>query len=530
MQITGRAKRKENYTYWHANAADFYTQPEDAHLFPGSCLPYCTASCNTNTLIAIGDEMGSIRIMDTARDNRHGFSSTYLTIQPHLNAVMDMAFSSDDSMLATASGDQTSRIIDMQTQKVKYVMHAHSTSVKQVRFQPDNDNVLATSSRDGDIHIWDMRCKGSETMIAETTRPTQLTTANLLTTQYKAYNAMPYNSILAAHATPYNTADDVPSSSRDAAGKEPSSSAISRNGIVSVTALAFLNSPGRSHLLLSGSESSTTLRLWDIRNRYTRRGPPTPLSTTLEPESHARHRHFGVNSLMLNQQGSRVYALSRDNTIYAYSAAHLINGHAPELERNFATKHQRSVMDGRKGLGPLYGLRHPRLHATTFYVKAALRQAKDHKAEMLAIGSADGCAVLFPTDESCFPSPELVSLASGLSTPLVGPTSSPFATATARPLLRRAASSNFGLSARMRDTIPIYNVGTALVEGHSREVTDVTWTHDGDLITLSDDHTARLWREGPQAHQMRTAKDGNAMRAGWGWADVESDWDKEDWE
>lgn len=406
-------------------------------------------------------------------------------------------------------------------------MHAHNTSLKQIRFQPGNDNVLATSSRDGNIHIWDLRCRGSETMVEETTRPTRLTTANLLNTQYKAWNVSTYNSMFAAHAVPHSTADDVPSSSRDAAGKDQTVPTFTRNGIVSVTALSFLNSPGRSHLLLSGSEASTTVRLWDIRNRYSRRGTSTPLSTTLEPVSHAKHRHFGITSLTMNEQGSRVFALSRDNTVYAYSAAHLINGHAPELEQDFARKHHRSVLDDRKGLGPLYGMRHPRLHTTTFYVKSALRKARNEKAEMLAVGSADGCAVLFPTDESNFPSPEPASLASGMNTPIAGPTSSPLA--TARPMLRRAASSNFGLSARMRDTIPIYNVGTALVEGHEREVTGVSWTHDGELVTISDDHTARLWREGAKAREMRTAKDGNAMRAGWGWADVDEDWDGDDW-
>jgi WD40 repeat protein len=160
---------------------------------------------------------------------------------------MDLAFSSDDYLLATASGDQTSRIIDMETQKVKFLMHAHSTSLKQVRFQPDNDNIVATSSRDGDIHIWDLRCKGGQVLVSETLRPAQLTPANMLNAKYKAYNATPYQSILSAHSAPPSAlvVDDVPSASRDAAGKDSSSAAVSRNGIVSVTALSFLNAPGR---------------------------------------------------------------------------------------------------------------------------------------------------------------------------------------------------------------------------------------------------------------------------------------------
>jgi WD40 repeat protein len=81
----------------------------------------------------------------------------------------------------------------------------------------------------------------------------------------------------------------------------------------------------------------------------------------------------------------------------------------------------------------------------------------------------------------------------------------------------------------MRDTIPMYNVGTALVGGHGREVTDVSWTCDGELVTLSDDHSARLWREGKEARDMRVGKEGNGMRAGWGWAEAEGDWDEDDW-
>jgi WD40 repeat protein len=112
---------------------------------------------------------------------------------------MDMVFSSDDSMLATASGDQSSRIIDMRTQKTKFIMHEHTTSVKQVRFQPGNDNIIATSSRDGSVQMWDMRCRADEVMVSETTRSLDLTPANELNVAYKAFGASTYNSIYGAH-------------------------------------------------------------------------------------------------------------------------------------------------------------------------------------------------------------------------------------------------------------------------------------------------------------------------------------------
>ncbi|KAK5712204.1 hypothetical protein LTS12_027909 [Elasticomyces elasticus] len=96
--------------------------------------------------------------------------------------------------------------------------------------------------------------------------------------------------------------------------------------------------------------------------------------------------------------GSRLYTLCRDGTVYAHSTSHLILGHAPELSLN-NTRPRRTGGSDKEGLGPLYGFRHPRLQVASFYLKVAVRKAKDDKPEMLAVGSSDQCAVLFPTDE-----------------------------------------------------------------------------------------------------------------------------------
>ena len=36
-------------------------------------LPFCTASCNTNSITAIGDEQGGIRLLDSAKGDKDGF-------------------------------------------------------------------------------------------------------------------------------------------------------------------------------------------------------------------------------------------------------------------------------------------------------------------------------------------------------------------------------------------------------------------------------------------------------------------------
>lgn len=118
-----------------------------------------------NSLVAVGDEDGTIALLESAKDSNPTFDIAHVKIRPHSNAVMDLSFSSNDLLLATASGDQTGHVIDVCTQQSTYVMGGsagHQSSVKQVRFQPGNDNVIATSSRDGTVRLWDLRCSGSE--------------------------------------------------------------------------------------------------------------------------------------------------------------------------------------------------------------------------------------------------------------------------------------------------------------------------------------------------------------------------------
>ena len=287
-----------------------------------------------------------------------------------------------------------------------------------------------------------------------------------------------------------------------------------RAGDVSVTALHFLPQ-GQEHLLLSASEADASVKLWDIRALHTKRKIQTPLSYTLQPQSHTKWRHFGLSSLNLSTDGSRIYTLCKDNTIYAFSTSHLINGHAPELSRTQERYQQRSTQEG---LGPLYGFRHQKMLASSFYIKSAIRKAKDGRCEILAAGSNEGCAVLFPTDERYFPE-------NHMQQPNPTFSSSLFAQ---RPTLLRAGT---GVGGRVGDSIPILTHGTPLIRAHDdqREVGALTWTHDGDLITLGDDFQVRLWREGGNhARNLRLSGEFGGERWKAGWADVGEDYDEDD--
>ncbi|CAL8574496.1 hypothetical protein XPA_000454 [Xanthoria parietina] len=473
----------------HYEIANFYTTPRDRHLCNNlgdtteQAIPFCIASCNTNSLVAVGDEEGGVRLLETAQAGKPHFNEAYLTFRPHTNAILDLAFSPDDLRLATASGDQTSQIIDMPTQRAVHTLVGHTSSLKQVMFQPNSSSVIATSSRDGSVRLWDLRCRGSDTPVqflrvymdgsegADASRNSSkgMTYSSCVDAIIGAHSSRSLSAPSVSKAVSSNATNDIPSKSETP----------SRRGGASITALSFLP-PGREHLLLTASEADATVKLWDLRTTYSHRrsSHPVPLSSTRQPQSHTKYRHYGVTSLALSGDGARLYTVCRDSTIYAYSTAHLVLGHAPELVSTTASSEVNTCMrksrfsrsTEKEGAGPIYGFRHPQLLASTFYIKAAVRPAKNNRSELLAVGSGsvNGCAVVFPTDERymqkyCSSSPRSLEAPNVDTTRGATAMENPLPTPPSSSLSKRSLPCS---SSRPTDTIPIYNHGTPLVRGH----------------------------------------------------------------
>ncbi|KAK3635595.1 hypothetical protein LTR56_014635 [Elasticomyces elasticus] len=507
--LTLGARGTQHCSPWQPSTADFVSTPQDVHSFrPGTAIPFCTTPCHSNSLIAIGDEEGSIRLLDTAPTS--DFSTSHLNIRVHRNAVMDLAFSSDDYLLATASGDQTSRVVDMHTQQILCVLSGHASSVKQVRFQPNaGNNVLTTSSRDGTVQLWDLRC--SERGSMSTLRIGQRKGLNEDGRAEEPSIRYPRSSLKVgpAHRSTRGTGTKSPSTQN------------SEDSAVSITAIEHLPH-GREHLLVTASELSASVKLWDLRNAG-RRGDPIPLASTPLPEAHHRTRNFGISSMALSGDGARLYTLCKDATVYAYSTNHLVLGSAPEMSEG-GGRRGRMGKEAKVGLGALYGFRHAGLTTGSFYVKLAVRAAKDDRSEVLAVGSGSGTPVLFPTDERHFPrrrqhAPEHLDEDDEDEDDL--PT-------TAQS---RKPHHTSPVHAGADDGLPIHSLGTALVRGHEndREVTSLSWSHDGDLVTVGDDFTARCWREDAEgARGLRRGGEGGGRRWGHGWADVGRAWDDVD--
>ncbi|KAF4633358.1 hypothetical protein G7Y89_g4764 [Cudoniella acicularis] len=473
-----------------------------------------THTCTTNTLTAVGDEEGRVRLLESGKSGE--FKDPYLTFRVHTNAIIDMSFSEDDSLLATASGDSTARVVDMNTQTTIAVLGNHYASLKQVQFQPgvNNHSVLATSSRDGCVQIWDLRCKGYEGPVNHIQLPVSPHRTTSRAAARKLLYGRPVNSINDAHKFGHD--ESVTSVTSASSSDIPSrGESVRRIGDISVTAITFLPA-GQEHLLLTACEADASVKLWDIRALQGRRKVPIALSQTQQPLPHNNWRHFGVTSMNVGS-GGRLYTLCKDNTVYTYSIPHLILGHAPELSQGNEVRRvtQRPTQ---KGLEPLYGFRHQNLHTNSFYVKTSIRKAQNGKSEMLAVGSSNGCAILFPTDERYFPKPQTYEQEDDWCGSSLPPQ---------RPTLRRVSS---GLTNRgnLDDSCPISYNGTALSHGHHREVGSVTWNSDGELITISDDYLVRVWREGDEAKKLRAGDVEQGIHEGNGWAKVGADYDQDD--
>lgn len=449
----------------------------------GNTIPFSLASCHGAPMAAIGDEEGYVRFLDMDEDN----ISIHFPV--HDNAIMALDFSEDNLRLATACGDRTAKVVDVTTQSVAFELNGgHWDSLRQISFQPGQLNVISTSDRAGCIQVWDLRCSKAPVSAFSTWGPAEgpmkIRDSGLDPIHGKTVNTLS----LAHERTTQGTTTGA-----------------------SVTAIKWMPA-GREHLLLSACEANAQIKLWDTRYiKPVRLAREIPLAITLAPPNHD-WRSYGITSLSLSSDAARLYAVCKDSTVYAYSTAHLMLGHAPELVDNAPKRRPR----GQEGIGPLYGFRHESFAVRSFYVKSAIRPAGNtHSSELLAVGSSNSCAVLFPTDERY-----LHATAGGRAHLLDPDASSSF---------NSSFSSSTTSSSSSSSAFPIFRSGTALIRAHEREVTTLTWCSDGKLVTASDDYNVRQWQEDPEAaRHLRQVGEFGGERHMAGWADVESDFDAED--
>ncbi|KAM0746748.1 WD40 repeat-like protein [Meredithblackwellia eburnea MCA 4105] len=252
-------------------------------------------------IFAVADEEGSITFIDAARESQWDPDYSPKSFRAHNNAIFDLAWSNDDTLLATASGDQTVKLYDTATQVCISTFVGHTCTIKNVAWDPFDPHMLSTASRDGTIHVWDSR----------------VSPVGVEPGTHDYDPALGKNAVVViknAHGTK---------------GK----AAKGRSALQSVTAVSYLRH--QPNLLASAGSCDGVIKLWDLRKSYKRRVHPDPLetnedaveSTLVSQEGTGRKRPHGISSMVVAPDGERIYALSTDSSVYSYSPHFLSHPH-----------------------------------------------------------------------------------------------------------------------------------------------------------------------------------------------------------
>ncbi|OUM68203.1 hypothetical protein PIROE2DRAFT_58269 [Piromyces sp. E2] len=235
-------------------------------------------------LIAIADEIGNVRIINTEKEGEIELKSQWLA---HENAIFDIAWSLDDRKLLTAGGDQTALLWDLETNKCLSGFQGHVSSIKSIVFHNENPFICASGAREGNIMIWDLRCTGTVNENGD-------------------YINKPANIIRNAH---------VPMSNSSLRKKKDKI-----NHHIGVAAVHFLHRPG---YLASAGTADGLIKFWDIRSNgsYLHRSNPVPAEVSIH-SNHTKRPH-GFSSLSLDSTGRYLFSPCTDNSIYMYNTLNL---------------------------------------------------------------------------------------------------------------------------------------------------------------------------------------------------------------
>ncbi|KAF9977313.1 hypothetical protein BGZ65_007451, partial [Modicella reniformis] len=278
-----------------SNLLEYISRPNDVYTFiaqdgttlvpPFSCAYNNVANGARN--LAVGDEDGSIHIIDTGRDGAHPHQS--IQIQAHQNAIFDICWMNDDSAMISASGDQTARLHDIETKTCVGTFCGHSGSIKSISLKFNDNNIFATAARDGAVMIWDVRCSGTTSAGGE-----------------RLYR--PANKLLNVHASATRTVS-------------PKKSKYGSDGPNTASAVQYMKH--NENIIASIGALDGSVKYWDVRKHgtYIRHDFPSPLATSIYTPT--TKRAHGMTSMALSPDGITLYAVSSDNHIYMFNTTRL---------------------------------------------------------------------------------------------------------------------------------------------------------------------------------------------------------------
>ncbi|OSX60335.1 hypothetical protein POSPLADRAFT_1047794 [Postia placenta MAD-698-R-SB12] len=305
---------------------------------PYTCAYSHGAKRGGTPLLALATEQGAVHVVNTTKRRDWDYEPQRTIFSPHQNGVFAVRWSPSDTLLATASGDQSARISSLDASvssenRTLHVLRGHGSTVKCIAWDPLKDgSVLATGGRDGGICVWDLRAGEGRSR-----------RGSVLDGAPEPGAIAPIIVIPGAHGL-----DEKPTKPNGRKGKL-TPAAPQR----SITSLVY--SDDSSPYLVSSGSYDGILRKWDLRmptvskkkSTKASKAPPKPVcSSGIDPTTvQGTRRARGITSLAPGHgpTAGLLFALGNDSRIHTYSLPSLepLSGYAtpPATEDPWAYSH-----------------------------------------------------------------------------------------------------------------------------------------------------------------------------------------------
>ncbi|KAL0949910.1 hypothetical protein HGRIS_009938 [Hohenbuehelia grisea] len=275
-------------------------------------VPYACCFSNASkegkeSRLAFATERGTIHIANTSRRNAWDQEPPRTTFQAHFNGVFDIKWSPDDTMLATASADQTAGITCPISSSALSCLRGHTSTIKCVAWDPHHRQILSTGSRDGTICLWDLRTSG------------------------------PSDDDGTTYLAPVITLPGAHDETKKTRGRKSKNAPTAP----SITSLLYPNLEPCQ--LMSSGSGDGILKCWDIRQCVTSKrskAPYTLFSSALDPTTfHGSRRPRGITSIVNGHRATDglIFALGTDSYVHTYSAQDLAPQSHGYTDENMST-------------------------------------------------------------------------------------------------------------------------------------------------------------------------------------------------
>lgn len=302
--LLGSLCSNDDYGFWSVNGEG------EPVAVPPFALSFSSTAMNGHALAA-GDEEGIVTVLDTRRSLRHQMREpTHPRFTALDNAIFDLCWLNDDRDIATAGGDGTVRVFDVETSTRRALMGGHSGTVKSVRPCPSAPHIFLTAGRDGNILGFDLRVPA----------------------QSHAFRGPQHSAVLKiahphTHSVRYSMTQAIGRKRRRVQAQGPPTALVG-----SVTSLVF--SPTNHAQLFSSGASDGAVKLWDMRCLRSATAKANGASfeedkpvASVVPGNELRRddpyksgRPHGIANVDIDATGKHLLVSSTDSSIYTYNA------------------------------------------------------------------------------------------------------------------------------------------------------------------------------------------------------------------